>query len=69
MLNIGDSQAGIQSCIVHYDIELPLRPGAAALMAFDAAATGRFRVELHGGHGQDGTHHGGALLYVEVHPR
>jgi FtsP/CotA-like multicopper oxidase with cupredoxin domain len=52
-----------------YDIELQLHPGEAAVMAFDAEATGRFPVELHGGHAQDSGHHGGALLYVEVHPR
>ncbi len=46
-----------------YDIELHLHAGEMAVMAFEAEATGRFPVELHGGHGH------GALLYVEVYPR
>ena len=50
-----------------YDIELHLHAGEPAVMAFEAAATGRFPVELHGGHDHGGGH--GALLYVEVHPR
>ena len=52
-----------------YDIELHLHAGEMAVMAFEAEATGRFPVELHGGGEAGGGHHGGALLYVEVHPR
>ena len=50
-----------------YDIELHVHAGETAVMAFEADATGRFPVELHGGHDHGGGH--GALLYVEVHPR
>ncbi len=50
-----------------YDIELHLHAGETAVMAFEAEATGRFPVELHGGPDHGGGH--GALLYVEVHPR
>lgn len=51
-----------------YDIELPLSPGVAGRMTFEAAATGRFPVNLHAEHSPDGNHHG-ALFYLEVHPR
>ena len=52
-----------------YDIELQLSLGGAGLMAFEANATGRFPIELHGGHEQGDAHHGGALMHLEVHPR
>lgn len=51
-----------------YDIELPLSPGVAGRMTFEAAATGRFPVNLHAEHSPGGNHDG-ALFYVEVHPR
>jgi FtsP/CotA-like multicopper oxidase with cupredoxin domain len=59
-----------ESAAVHlhgYDIELHLHTNEMVVMAFEAEATGRFPVELHGGHGSGGAH--GALLYLEVHPR
>jgi len=51
-----------------YDIELPLSPGVAGRMTFEAAATGRFPVNLHAEHSPGGNHDG-ALFYLEVHPR
>jgi FtsP/CotA-like multicopper oxidase with cupredoxin domain len=47
-----------------YDIELKIEPGVAAVMAFEAHATGRFPLELHAPSGRHVT-----LLHVEVHPR
>lgn len=48
-----------------YDIRLDLNPGAPRTMTFEAHATGRFPVGIHG----SGGHGHGALLYLEVHPR
>jgi FtsP/CotA-like multicopper oxidase with cupredoxin domain len=53
--------------IIHlhgYDIELKVEPGAAAVLQFEARATGRFPLELHAPAGRHVT-----LLHVEVHPR
>ena len=49
-----------------YDIEKKLSPDMPAVMFFEAHATGRFPVNLHGRH-----EHGdsGTLLYLEVLPR
>ncbi len=47
-----------------YDIEVHVSPSGDMRMTFEAHATGRFPVMLHGEHG-----HGHALFYVEVHPR
>ena len=57
--------------IVHlhgYNIEVPVSPGVAGKMAFEANATGRFPVMLHGKH-SDGGNRDGALFYLEVQPR
>ena len=52
-----------------YDIELRVAPGAAAEMAFEARATGRFPIQTHGQNAaQGGHHHGPALVYLEVYP-
>jgi len=61
------SDAAAEVHLHGYDIELHLHAGETAVMTFEAEATGRFPVELHGGHDHGGGH--GALLYVEVHPR
>jgi len=49
-----------------YDIEKKLSPDVPVVMSFEAHATGRFPVNLHGSH-----EHGdsGTLLYLEVLPR
>ncbi len=55
--------------IVHlhgYDIEKKLNPDVPAVMSFEAHATGRFPVNLHGGHDHCDS---GTLLYLEVLPR
>lgn len=49
-----------------YDIESELSPDAATVMSFEAHATGRFPVNLHGGHDHGD---GSTLLYLEVLPR
>ena len=50
-----------------YDIEVAVKPGEPAVTALKARMAGRFSVEKlqdkPGGH-----HHGGRLLYLEVHP-
>ncbi|HET7679226.1 MAG TPA: hypothetical protein VFK79_03715 [Xanthobacteraceae bacterium] len=50
-----------------YDIEVAVKPGEPAVTALRARIAGRFPVEKlqdkAGGH-----HHGGRLLYLEVHP-
>lgn len=48
-----------------YDIETTVTPGAPATMTFQAFATGRFPITLHG----SGGHDHGTLLYLEVLPR
>ena len=51
-----------------YDIEVAVKPGEPAVTALRARMAGRFSVERlqdkPGGH-----HHGGRVLYLEVHPR
>jgi FtsP/CotA-like multicopper oxidase with cupredoxin domain len=51
-----------------YDIEAQVRPDSPVTMRFDAFATGRFPVEIHGD-GRAGAHGHDALVYLEVHPR
>lgn len=50
-----------------YDIEVAVKPGKPAVTALKARMAGRFSVERlqdkPGGH-----HHGGKILYLEVHP-
>ena len=50
-----------------YDIEVAVKPGEPAVTALSARMAGRFSVEKlqdkPGGH-----HHGGRVLYLEVHP-
>jgi FtsP/CotA-like multicopper oxidase with cupredoxin domain len=50
-----------------YDIETWVAPGAPATMAFEAFATGRFPITLHGSDGRGHAH--GTPLYLEVLPR
>lgn len=49
-----------------YDIETAIAAGRTAHTRFEARATGRFPVTVHGGHGGHGEK---TLLYLEVHPR
>lgn len=50
-----------------YDVEVEIAAGEPGTMNFEAHATGRFPVTVHGwgneGHGHD------ALTYIEVYPR
>ena len=50
-----------------YDIETPVTPDAPATMTFEAFATGRFPITLHGS--GDNAYAHGTLLYLEVLPR
>ncbi len=53
-----------------YDIETRVAPGAVAEIAFEAHATGRFPIEVHGKDGAHGSgHHHGPLVIVEIYPR
>lgn len=55
-----------------YDLELEVTPAAPARVRFEAHATGRFPVTLHGAEGGSHGGHGGGepvVLYIEVHPR
>jgi FtsP/CotA-like multicopper oxidase with cupredoxin domain len=45
-----------------YDIETNVEPDKPRLMSFTARATGRFPIEMHGGHHS-------VLIYLEVHPQ
>lgn len=47
-----------------YDLLVRAAPDAPQIMRFEARATGRFPVEIHGSSGRHIT-----LVYVEVHPR
>ena len=47
-----------------YDIKLKVVPDALAAMSFEAFATGRFPISIHGA----GDHHK-PVLYLEVYPR
>ena len=61
------SQESVALHLHGYDIEVEIVPGEPASMVFEAHATGRFPVTVHGwgneGHGHD------ALTYIEVYPR
>jgi len=46
-----------------YDIEVEVGPESHAMVKFNATATGRFPVEIHGS-----SHHN-ALFYLEVYPK
>jgi len=48
-----------------YDVTLTVSPGAAGTMTLRAHAAGRFPIAIHG----VGSHHRGAVAYLEVHPR
>lgn len=58
------SDAAIEVHLHGYDIEVEVTPGVPAHISFDAFATGRFPVSVHGA-GQ----HESTLLYLEVYPR
>lgn len=47
-----------------YDIEAEVTPGTPARMSFEAFATGRFPISVHGADQHEST-----LLYLEVYPR
>jgi FtsP/CotA-like multicopper oxidase with cupredoxin domain len=47
-----------------YDVQVRAGPESPKVMRFEAHATGRFPVEIHGSSGRHTT-----LVYVEVHPR
>jgi len=47
-----------------YDIETKVMPGVVAEMRFEARATGRFPIHVHGGQGRSET----VLVYLEVYP-
>lgn len=53
-----------------YDIERIVAPGATAVMAFHARIPGRFSITTvrDGKAKRGGHHHGGTVLYLEVHP-
>jgi hypothetical protein len=50
-----------------YDIEKHVDPGTVGVMSFEARATGRFPIEVHGAGGKGGSEE--PLVYVEVYPR
>ncbi len=58
------SDAAIEVHLHGYDIEAEVAPGAPARMSFEAFATGRFPVSVHGADQHEST-----LLYLEVYPR
>ena len=62
-----------KSLILHlhgYDLTLQIMAGQPGTMVFKAHATGRYPVAIHHANKHiKGGHHGGAVLYLEVHPR
>ncbi len=54
-----------------YKLEVQLKPGAPAELAFTARATGRFRFEWHADNAaaKSGDHHGPPLATLEVMPK
>ena len=58
------SNAPIELHLHGYDIETEVGPDAPARLSFEAFATGRFPVTVHGTDHQEST-----LLYIEVYPR
>lgn len=62
--------SSLQSVEVHlhgYDLRVKIGAGGRTTMSFDATATGRFPISLHGAAG--GTHAHKPLAYFEVHPK
>ena len=58
------SDAPVELHLHGYDITQAVAPGEAANMSFEAFATGRFPVSVHGAdHGES------TLIYIEVYPR
>lgn len=52
-----------------YDIEVAVKPGEPAVMAFKGRMAGRFSVDRVQEQKKPGAHqHGGKVLYLEVHP-
>ena len=58
------SDAAIEIHLHGYDIEVEVTPGAPARMSFEAFATGRFPVSVHGADQHEST-----FFYLEVYPR
>ncbi|MGO8919626.1 MAG: hypothetical protein ACLQJR_27305 [Stellaceae bacterium] len=52
-----------------YDIEIKVEPGVVKELAFEAYATGRFPVHVHGQAAGSQAHEDAPLVYVEVYPR
>lgn len=50
-----------------YDIKRIVKPGAVTELAFEAYATGRFPINVHGS--GEHAHDESALVYLEVYPR
>ena len=50
-----------------YDMEIAVKPGEPTVTAINAKIAGRFSVEKLAEKG-GGHHHGGKILYFEVHP-
>ncbi len=51
-----------------YDLTTEIEPGQEAVLSFDAEATGRYPITLHG-HGGDGGHDEATVLHIEIYPR
>lgn len=52
-----------------YDVETKVTPGSTAEMRFEAYATGRYPVTVHGfGEGPRDHGHHDTLLHIEIHP-
>jgi len=53
-----------------YDLTLNLMAGEPGAFIFKAYATGRYPVAIHDSDNRkNSSHHGGAVVYLEVHPR
>lgn len=52
-----------------YDVGIHVAPGTVGVMAFDAHATGRFPITIHGPEPDTHGHGHATLVYLEVHPR
>lgn len=59
------SDAPIELHLHGYDLIQRVAPGAASVLALEAAIAGRFPVTVHE---EGGVHRPGALMYLEVHP-
>lgn len=53
-----------------YDLKLKIEPGQEAVLSFEATASGRYPITLHG-HGDHGGggHDEATIFYIEVYPR